>query len=113
MTTVESLELEDGLYTVDVTLEGGSGKASVDSPTSLEIKDGKAFATLVWSSKNYDYMLVDGKQYDRLDTAGNSVMRIPVTLDSDLEVSALTTAMSEPHLIDYTLRFDGSSLQAK
>ncbi len=105
--------LPEGEYTAEVTLTGGSGRASVESPALIISKNFGLWAEIVWSSPNYEYMLVDGKQYDRLDTAGNSVMRIPVMLDSDLAVSALTTAMSEPHLIDYTLHFDGSSLQAK
>ena len=60
--SVEDLKLEDGSYTVEVVLEGGSGKATVESPAALEIKDGKASAVLVWSSPNYDYMLVDGEK---------------------------------------------------
>ena len=36
-----------------------------------------------------------------------------ITLDEDIAVSALTTAMSEPHLIDYTLHFDSATLQKK
>ena len=111
MTTVESLELEDGLYTVDVTLEGGSGKASVDSPTSLEIKDGKAFATLVWSSKNYDYMLVGEERYDNQTPGENSTFVIPVAgFDCKLKVVGDTTAMSTPHEIDYTLFFTADSI---
>lgn len=70
--SAEELKLEDGSYTVDVVLEGGSGKATVESPAALEIKDGKASAVLVWSSPNYDYMLVDGEKYERTNTEGNS-----------------------------------------
>ena len=32
MMTAEDLKLEDGDYTADVKLEGGSGKATVTSP---------------------------------------------------------------------------------
>ena len=61
--TAEELGLEDGNYTVEVTLEGGSEKQTVESPAKLEIKDGKVQAELVWSSPNYDYMIVDGEKY--------------------------------------------------
>ena len=39
--TAEDLKLEDGDYTAEVKMEGGSGKASVTSPTGFTVKDGK------------------------------------------------------------------------
>ena len=102
--------IEDGKYTADVTLTGGSGKASVSSPANVYVKNGQLTAEIVWSSPNYEYMTVDGVRYDLVNTEGNSTFIIPITFDSDIAVSALTTAMSEPHLIDYTLYFDSASL---
>lgn len=111
-TTVEELKLEDGNYTAEVTLEGGSGKATVESPAKLEIKDGKAIAELIWSSPNYDYMIVDGEKYEMTNTEGNSTFEIPVVaFDTALAVKADTVAMSEPHEIDYTLQFDSASIE--
>ena len=49
----------------------------------------------------------------RIDKDGNSTFEIPITFDKEIAVSALTTAMSEPHLIDYTLYFDSSTLIKK
>lgn len=110
--TVEELNLEDGSYTVEVALEGGSGKASVESPAKLEIKDGAATVTLIWSSPNYDYMIVNGEKYLMLDTEGNSAFEIPVSgFDFEMPVTADTVAMSTPHEIDYTLTFDSSTLK--
>lgn len=103
----------EGEYTVEVTMTGGTGRASIESPAVLVSKNYTLWAEIVWSSTHYEYMLVDDVQYDRLDAEGNSVMRIPVVLDRDMTVSALTTAMSEPHLIEYTLHFDGASVKAK
>lgn len=98
--------LADGSYTADVTLEGGSGKASVKSPCEITVSGGAAEALIEWSSSHYDYMVVDGKRYENLSTEGNSTFRIPVeAFDTVLSVQADTTAMSEPHLIDYTLEF--------
>lgn len=112
--TAEDLKLEDGSYTVEVTLEGGSGRASVDSPAALEIKDGKAMATIVWSSPNYDYMLVDGEKYEMADMEGNSTFEIPVSgFDCKIPVVADTVAMSTPHEIEYTLQFDSASIKEK
>ena len=52
----------DGSYTCAVTLEGGSGRATVESPATLTVADGAMTATVVWSSPNYDYMLIDGEK---------------------------------------------------
>lgn len=112
--TVESLKLADGTYTVEVALEGGSGRATVVSPAQLTVQDGKATAAIVWSSSNYDYMKVDGVHYDPTNTEGNSTFEIPVTgFDAKLPVLADTTAMSTPHEIEYTLRFDSATLKAQ
>lgn len=97
---------EDGTYQMEVELLGGSGRASVTSPAKVEIKDGKAVATLEWSSPNYDYMVVDGEKYLPVNTEGNSVFQIPVeAFDQDIAVIADTVAMSTPHEIEYTLNF--------
>ena len=110
--TVADLNLEDGDYTTEVTLEGGSGRATVDSPAAITIKDGEATATIVWSSPNYDYMLVDGEKYEPVNTEGNSTFEIPVDgFDYPMEVVGDTVAMSEPHEIEYTLQFDSSTME--
>ena len=113
-TTPESLQLQDGTYTVEVTLTGGSGRATVSSPAELVVADGAVTATLVWSSPNYDYMKVDGVQYNPVNTEGNATFDIPVTVfDYKMPVSADTTAMSTPHEIEYFLYFDSSTIKAK
>lgn len=109
--SVSKENLADGTYTCDVTLQGGSGRASVQSPAKLTVQSGQITAEIIWSSPNYEYMVEDGTQYDPVQTEGNSTFQIPVVLDEDVAVSALTVAMSEPHLIDYTLHFDSSSLK--
>lgn len=103
----------DGSYTCAVSLEGGSGRATVESPAALTVADGIMTATIVWSSPNYDYMLVDGEKYLPVNTDGNSTFEIPVAaLDTALAVTADTVAMSTPHEIDYTLTFDSATLAA-
>ena len=109
--SVESLALEDGTYTIEVTLGGGSGKARVESPTQLRIEGGKAYAVITWGSPNYDYMKVNDEKYLQTNTEGNSTFEIPVSaFDWKLQVIADTVAMSEPHEIEYTLCFDSSTL---
>lgn len=100
----------DGTYTCDVTLEGGSGRATVESPAALTVADGRMTATIVWSSPNYDYMIVDGEKYLPTNTEGNSTFEIPVSaLGTPLSVVADTVAMSTPHEIEYTLTFSAPS----
>ena len=98
-------------YTVSVSLSGGSGRASIASPTTI-VKDGDTYtATITWSSSNYDKMTVDGVNYAPVNDGGNSTFEIPVTLDEDIAVSAETVAMSTPHTIDYTIHFDSSTMK--
>lgn len=108
-------DLEDGEYSIQVDLEGGSGKASVSSPTLMLVKNGRMYAELQWSSCNYDYMIVDGEKFQNESEEGrNSVFTIPVTaLDDKMEVIADTLAMGAPHEIDYTLTFYEASIGSK
>jgi len=110
--TVDSLGLEDGEYTVEVTLDGGSGKASVASPARLTVENGKAAAEIKWSSDKYDKMVAGDVEYAPEITDGHSVFEIPVEgFDYRMPVQAETTAMSEPHMIDYTLFFDSATIE--
>lgn len=110
--TAEDLGLEDGNYTVSVALEGGSGRATVEETAALEIKEGVSTATIVWSSPNYDYMLVEDKKYTPINKAGNSTFAIPVKyFDEKLPVTADTVAMGTPHEIEYTLQFDSETIE--
>ena len=47
--TLGELQLEDGSYTVEVSLEGGSGRATIESPTELSVEGGQAMAEDTWS----------------------------------------------------------------
>ena len=101
-----AVQLEDGSYTMDVTFEGGSGKAYIESPTAVTVAGDQITATVTWSSPNYDYMIVDGEKYLPVNTEGNSVFEIPVAaFDEPLTVIGDTVAMSTPHEIEYTLTF--------
>jgi len=103
---------EDGDYTANVALAGGSGRASIQSPAKLRCTGGQFYATIAWSSPNFDYMKVNGTRYDPISAAGeNSVFEIPVAaFDTALPVIADTVAMSEPHEVEYTLTFSSASL---
>ena len=92
-----TLDKENGEYSIQVDLEGGSGKASVTSPTLITVKDGEVTANIQWSSSNYDYMIVDGEKYLPVNDEGtNSEFQIPVSvMDEAMPVIADTTAMGD------------------
>ena len=99
---VSEMNLADGEYTVEVTMEGGSGRASIQSPTELTIENGQAQAEIVWSSSHYDYMMVNGDKYLPVNTEGNSTFEISVSVfDEPMTVIGDTTAMSVPHEVEY------------
>ncbi len=108
----ETPDISDGEHTAEVTLDGGTGRASVESPAVIRKNGDECIAVITWSSPYYDYMIVDGQRYDPVNTEGNSVFEIPVPyFDKPVDVIADTTAMSEPHEIEYTLTFDSASVK--
>jgi hypothetical protein len=108
-------DLADGEYAISLEMSGGSGKASVDSPTVLYVEDGKASVLLTWSSSNYDYMIVGGDTYYNESEEGEySTFTVPVSaFDEPLEMIADTTAMGTPHEITYTMTFYADSIASK
>ena len=107
--TPEPVEVDypDGEYSIEVNMLGGSGRASISSPTLLIIREGEAYARLLWSSSYYDYMIIgDTTFYNQTTDGGNSVFEIPVVImDETFPVIADTTAMGDPVEIRYELSF--------
>lgn len=110
-----NVDLADGEYAVSVDMTGGSGKASVTSPTIMLVQDGKAYARLQWSSANYDYMIVGTETYYNQSPEGvNSVFVVPIGCwDQEMTVIADTTAMGTPYEVQYTLTFYLESIDGK
>lgn len=110
--TESTLRFEDGTYTIDLTFEGGSGKAEVLSPATVTVSGETVTAAIQWSSPNYDYMIVGGEKYLPVNTEGNSVFEIPVlAFDEPIEVIGDTVAMSKPYEIAYTLTFHSDTMK--
>lgn len=104
--------LKDGTYTMEITFEGGSGKAKIISPAKVTVADGKAAAEVQWDSPNYDYMIVDGEKYLPVNTEGNSVFEIPVLhFDEPMDIIGDTVAMSKPHEVEYTITFHSDRIE--
>ena len=105
-------ELADGSYSVEITFEGGSGRASIASPVTITVDNQKVTASVEWSSPNYDYMLVNGEKYFPVNTEGNSVFEIPVSVfDEPMEIIGDTVAMSTPHEIEYTITLHSDTIK--
>lgn len=106
------MKVQDGMYTMEVSLSGGSGKATITSPAQITVSEKQAVAKLEWSSPSYDYMIMNGKKYLPVNTEGNSVFEIPIlVLDEEIDIVADTVAMSQPHEISYTIVFHSDTLQ--
>lgn len=105
----------DGEYSIEVNMTGGSGRASISSPTLLIVRDGKAYAKLIWSSAYYDYLVLGGETFYNLTTdGGNSTFEIPITaMDEGIPIIGDTTAMGDPLEIDYTLTFYSDTIGSK
>lgn len=109
----EKTDVEDGTYQVELSFEGGSGRAQILSPVTLKAQNGAMVATLQWDSPNYDYMIVDGEKYLPTNTEGDSVFEIPIaTLDQPISVIGDTVAMSKPHEIEYTITLHSDSIKS-
>lgn len=109
------IDIPDGDYSIEVSLAGGSGRASVTTPTWMNVQEGRAYARLLWSSPYYDYMILEGKKYlNETTDGGSSSFTIPITaMDAPMEIIADTTAMGDPVEIDYTLTFYEDTIGSK
>lgn len=109
------IDMPDGDYSIEVSLAGGSGRASVTTPTWMNVQEGRAYARLLWSSPYYDYMILEGRKYlNETTDGGSSSFTIPITaMDAPMEIIADTTAMGDPVEIDYTLTFYEDTIGSK
>lgn len=97
---------------IEVSLEGGTGKVKLISPTIFKTVEDGYLVTFEWSSKNYDYMIVDGVKYFPVEVNEHSVFEIPVKdINEPLNVIADTVAMSTPHEIEYVITFAVDSMK--
>ena len=98
---------EDGTFQPALfRAEGGTGKVKITCE-EVTVKEGAAEAVIEFSSPHYEWVKKDEVIYEP-ENAGEedrktSRFRIPVLLDEEQAISALTTAMSQPHEIEYTI----------
>ena len=109
----QQMQIADGIYGLDsFSFTGGSGKVSITCE-QIRVEDGQVLADIVFDSRHYQYVKVGDTSYDPVesfpgtekgeDKEAVSRFEIPVRLQADNEISGMTTAMSQPHEIAYTL----------
>ncbi|SEP99760.1 iron complex transport system substrate-binding protein [Lachnospiraceae bacterium NE2001] len=100
----QNAEITKETYLIDITFEGGTGKAYIKSPVEVTSVDGEMTAKFVWSSKNYDYMIVNGIKYENENDGGESTFTVDIdNIEEPLTVIGDTVAMSTPHEIEYVI----------
>ena len=111
LTTAESLGLADGAYLCEVALEG-KGKASVQSPAVLTVRDGQAWVDIVFSTKKIDYVIVDGEKYEPTSTEDGAAFTVPAAVfDSLIAITVDSTAITPATEVPYSLRLSSQSLK--
>lgn len=99
-----STGLKDGVYTPDsFSWSGGTGKVTI-SCNKVTVTGGQAYATLVFSSQHYQYVKANGNTYYPSEKGARSTtFVIPVALNKNNTIIGMTTAMSTPHEIQYSI----------
>ncbi len=98
-----STTLADGVYTPDrFSWSGGTGKVKITC-NKVTIKNGQAYATLVFDSDHYQYVKANGKTYYTTKGGGNATVVIPIALNQNNTILGMTDKMSVAHEIAYTI----------
>lgn len=98
-----STTLADGVYTPDrFSWSGGSGRIHI-SCNKVTVKNGQAYATIVFSSSAYPYVKANGNKYTGSHGSGTSTFTIPVELNKNNTIIGMTTKMSANHEIQYKI----------
>ena len=98
-----STTLADGVYTPDrFSWSGGSGRIHITC-NKVTVKNGQAYATIVFSSSAYPYVKANGNKYTGSHGSGTSSFTIPVELNKNNTIIGMTTKMSANHEIQYKI----------
>ena len=94
---------EGSLVPDGFTFSGGSGKVELSCPEITGDSDGAYVATVVFSSPYYTVARVGEETFESVVSGKTSVFRLPIQPNVATQVYATTTAMSQPHEIEYTV----------
>ncbi len=84
------------------SFSGGTGRVTITCSGAWS-EDGQTLAEIAFSSPNYAYVKVDGVEYPTVTDEKTSTAVIPVKVNQATQILAMTTAMSQPHEVAYTL----------
>ena len=98
-----STGLPDGVYTPDsFSWSGGTGRVKI-SCNKITVKNGQAYATIVFSSSSYAYVKANGRTYYGTVSGGSTSFTIPVALNKNNKILGMTTKMTATHEIEYNI----------
>lgn len=98
-----STGLPDGVYTPDsFSWSGGTGRVKI-SCNKITVKNGQAYATIVFSSNSYAYVKANGRTYYGTASGGSTSFTIPVALNKNNKILGMTTKMTATHEIEYNI----------
>lgn len=109
-----SLGFEDGEYSAAYSFSArDGGSAPKIASMTLTVTGGAVTARMVMEKARYDYIRIDGIQYDTAEEG--SVFEFPVSvLDAPIALTIDSTAVAGKHVEkDCTLIFDSASVQKK
>ncbi len=110
---ISELGIENGIYTMGVTLDGGWVGSEITTPARVRIKDGEMTALIEWDSIYYTSMTVAGKQIAEEEKRdGNSKFVIPVAkTDAPIDVSVIKTEFGQSMQTNCTLTFHSAEIK--
>ena len=105
------VELADGAYLVNATLEGG--RARLVDPVTLTVENGVCSARLVFATTKIDYVIVNGEKLLPEAADEGVAFTVPVAaFDRGLSIIVDSTAIQPATEVDYTVTFDSASIAA-
>ena len=110
---VSDLGLDDGIYTMNVTVTDAPIGWEVVSPCRFQIKGSQLIVLLEWESSSYEYMIAGGQKIEPEKREGGSKFKIPVAmLDTEMEVTAVKNELGIVSKSACRLVFDSSSIES-
>ncbi len=114
---------EDGSYTVPVSAEGLGRHNTLWSSASVTVEDGAIYADVTFErvdprdhAPQFDWLRTSlGTFAPEIDDASFTCTfrRVQIEDFGSVNVTLQTSAMSQPYEVEYTLKFDGSSVPVK
>ena len=94
---------EENLVPDGFTFTGGSGKVELSCPEITVCGDGTYVATVVFSSPHYTVARIGEETFESVVAGKTSAFQLPIQPNVATQIYATTTAMSQPHEIEYTV----------